>query len=129
MLVLMMMTKMVIMNKRMMMMSTWKGWWLQKTLIGPKRTRQRRAKIGRCRQSGTNYDQIFWFVSHLLLQGLVVAVDGEGGELLLDVEDVRGEEAGGDVRQGGKDLGPALEQIRTPVVHFSEVQRSSRSLV
>ena len=63
-----------------------------------------------------------WFVSHLLLHGLVVsAVDGEGGELLLDVEDVRGEEAGGDVRQGGKDLGPALEQIRTPVIHFSEV--------
>ena len=124
MLVLMMMTKMVMMNKRMMMMSTWKGWWLQKTLIGPKRTRQRRAKIGRCRQSGTNYDQIFWFVSHLLLQGLVVAaVDGEGGELLLDVEDVRGEEARGDVRQRREDLGPALKKIRT--VHFSEVQGCS----
>ena len=67
-------------------------------------------------------EQNNWFVSHLLLHGLVVsAVDGEGGELLLDVEDVRGEEAGGDVRQGGKDLGPALEQIRTPVIHFSEV--------
>ena len=107
-------------------MSTWKGWWKQKNLTDPtsaRKTRQRRAKIGRCRQSGTNYDQIFWFVSHLLLQGLVVAaVDGEGGELLLDVEDVREEKAGGDVRQGGKDLGPALEQIRTPVVHFSEVQ-------
>ena len=52
---------------------------------------------------------------------MVSAVDGEGGELLLDVEDVRGEEAGGDVRQGGKDLSPALEQMRTPVIHFSEV--------
>ena len=53
---------------------------------------------------------------------MLAAVDGEGGELLLDVEDVWREEARGDVRQGGEDLGPALKEIRTPVVHFSEVQ-------
>ena len=58
-------------------------------LTSARKTRQRRAKNGRCRQSGTNVDQIFWFVSHLLLHRLVVsAVDGEGGELLLDVEDI-----------------------------------------
>ena len=59
---------------------------------------------------------------------MVSAVDGEGGELLLDVEDVRGEEAGGDVRQRREDLSPALQKIRTPVVHFSEVQNLSLKL-
>ena len=55
MLVLMMI---IMVNKRMMMMmSTWKGWWFRKNLTDPtsaKKTRQRRAKNDRCRQSGIN---------------------------------------------------------------------------
>ena len=62
MLVLMMI---IMMNKRMMIMmmvmSTWKGWWKQKNLTDPtsaRKTRQRRAKNGRCRQSGINSNPI-----------------------------------------------------------------------
>ena len=58
-----MMTKMIIMmnKKMMMMMSTWKGWWKQKNLTDPtsaRKTRQRRAKNGQCRQSGINCNKL-----------------------------------------------------------------------
>ena len=56
-----MMMVMMVMMMIMMMMSTWKGWWKQKNLTDPtsaRKTRQRRAKNGRCRQSGTNSNPI-----------------------------------------------------------------------
>ena len=63
MMMVMMMTMMTMMMMRMMMMvmNTWKGWWKQKNLTDPtsaRKTRQRRAKNGRCRQSGINSNPI-----------------------------------------------------------------------